>query len=209
MQNDPNSLPPIRQRPNKTRLVGMSNEHYYKQENVDANDAAINDIVIQPTVTMQSVASPDSVPPVPNGHSQFQSVHPVSSHPGSSDGDISTQSTMHLMQLSGMMRAVRLPQNGADGHAAGGSSAAIADLEEGYWPYGIQRTGPFPVVNLYGAEPFGRTLPLAAVTMPVAPQQEKQQPKWKTLLNAPAVKVTLGLLVGIGLLFLVSRFVDL
>src|SRR5438105_11347330 len=128
MQNDPNALPPIRQRPNKTRLVGMSNEHCYKQENVDANDAAINDIVMQPTVTMQPVASPDSVPPVVhNGHSQFQSVHSVSSHPGSSDGDMSTQSTMHLMQLSGMMPAVRLPQNGVDGHAAGVSSAAVAD----------------------------------------------------------------------------------
>lgn len=234
MQNDPNSLPSIRQRPNKTRLVGMNNGHNYKKDNVNTNNAAINDIAMQTTVTMQPVVSPDkpsfsgtqswnasgngSDLPVPrqdasrlptpslhNGRSQFQSLHPVSSDPDSSDGDISTQSTMHLMQLSGMMRVVRLPRNGADGHAAGVSSAAAADLEEGYWPYGIQRTGPFAVVNLYGAEPFGRTLPLAAVTMPAAPQQ----PKWKILLNAPALKVTLGLLVGIGLLFLVSRFVDL
>ncbi len=114
------------------------------------------------------------------------------------------------MQLSGMMRAVRVPQNGTNGNQANAYSAtAVADFEEGYWPQGIQRTGPFPVVNLYGTEPFGRTMPLAAVSMPATPQQEKQQSKWKTLLNSPAVKVSLGLLVGIGLLFLVSRFVDL
>ncbi len=28
------------------------------------------------------------------------------------------------------------------------------DHEEGYWPHGIQQTGPLPVVNLYGSEPF-------------------------------------------------------
>lgn len=239
MQNDPNALPPIRLRPNRTRLVGMSNGRpYNEQENINANDAAINDIAMQPTATMQSVASPDtpsfagihpwsagengngistprqdaSRPPASTSHnsqSQFRPIHPTSGQPGASDSDISTQSTMHLMQLSGMMRAVRVPQHGANGRVMGVSNTAVADLEEGYWPHGIQRTGPFPVVNLYGAEPFGRTLPLAAVTMPVAQQQEKEQPKWKKLLNSPAVKITLGLLVGIGLLFLVSRFVDL
>jgi uncharacterized protein (TIRG00374 family) len=116
---------------------------------------------------------------------------------------------MHLMKLSGMMPAVRIPQNDASGNSPTLSNRASIDNEEGYWPYGIQRTGPFPVANLYGTEPFGRTLPLAAVTMPQAAQQQKEQPKWKKLLNSPAVKVSLGLVVGIGLLFLVSRFVDL
>src|SRR4051794_6349122 len=59
MQNDPNSLPPGRQRPNRTRLVGMSNRQYYEQENVNPNDAANNDISMRPTVSMESVASQD------------------------------------------------------------------------------------------------------------------------------------------------------
>jgi uncharacterized protein (TIRG00374 family) len=237
MQNDPNSLPPARQRPNRTRLVGMSNGQYYKQENVNANDASINDIAMQPTVTMKSVPAtdrpsfqgtqpwngsgngngmpgswPGAMPPqtpMPNDRAQFRSSYPISNHPDPDDADISTLSTKHLMQLSGMMRAVRIPQTGANGNTSTLSNRASIDNEEGYWPYGIQRTGPFPVVNLYGTEPFGRTLPLAAVTTTQATPQEKPQPKWKTLLNSPAVKVSLGLLVGIGLLFLVSRFVDL
>jgi hypothetical protein len=113
------------------------------------------------------------------------------------------------MKLSGMMQAVRIPQTGANGNASSPSNRANVNLEEGYWPHGIQRTGPFPVVNLYGTEPFGRTLPLAAVTMPQPAPPEKEQPNWKKVLNSPAVKVSLGLVVGIGLLFLVSRFVDL
>jgi uncharacterized protein (TIRG00374 family) len=243
MQNDPNSLPPIppvlsmRQRPNRTRLVGMANQHHDEQEQVNTNNTPINDIAMQPTVTMQSVASPDtptylesqpwnnqgnrysgpaqceprpSTPSRQESHSQFQipqfprAPHHPYAHSGFPEDDISTQSTLHLMQLSGMMRAVRIPPKGANGN-----QASATDLEEGYWPYGIQQTGPFPVVNLYGAEPFGRTLPLSAVAMPVALPEEKQQPKWKQLLSAPAVKISLGLLVGIGLLFLVSRFVDL
>ncbi|HJT58382.1 MAG TPA: hypothetical protein VJ761_17890, partial [Ktedonobacteraceae bacterium] len=182
MQNDPDALPPIRLRPNRTRLVGMNNRRpYNEQENVNANDAAINDVAMQPTVTMHSVASPNtpsvagthswnaggnendlSTPrqdvsrqptsALHNGQSQFRPLHPASSQPGFSDGDISTQRTRHLMHLSGMMRAVRAPQNGVHGHTTSVSNAAVADLEEGYWPHGIQRTGPFPVVNLYGAE---------------------------------------------------------
>src|SRR3989442_1708493 len=35
-----------------------------------------------------------------------------------------------------------------------------------------------------------------------------QEPAWKTLFNMPVVKVALGLLIGLGLLYLVTRFVD-
>src|SRR2546422_7413294 len=35
-----------------------------------------------------------------------------------------------------------------------------------------------------------------------------QEPAWKTLFNLPVVKVALGLLIGLGLLYLVTRFVD-
>ncbi len=39
--------------------------------------------------------------------------------------------------------------------------------------------------------------------------REKQQPTWKGFLITPVVKVMVGLLIGIGLLFLVSRFVNI
>jgi uncharacterized protein (TIRG00374 family) len=66
-----------------------------------------------------------------------------------------------------------------------------------------------PVVNLYGNEPFGHTLPtLPQVSIPPKASPPKQEPAWKTLFNMPVVKVTLGLLIGLGLLYLVTRFVD-
>lgn len=38
---------------------------------------------------------------------------------------------------------------------------------------------------------------------------EKQQSAWRTFLNTPAAKLIIGLFIGISLLFLVSRFVDI
>ena len=126
------------------------------------------------------------------------------------DEDISNQSTMHLMQLSGMMPAIRNPKQGVPENSQSANGRFNSRDEEGYWPYGIQQTGPLPVINLYGREPFGRTLPLAPMGVPVAFPGVKPKPSaWKAFLNSPAVKVTLGLLIGIGLLFLVARFVNL
>src|SRR5438876_1082684 len=39
--------------------------------------------------------------------------------------------------------------------------------------------------------------------------QAKRQPAWKALLSSAAAEITIALLIGIGLLFLVSRFVDI
>jgi uncharacterized protein (TIRG00374 family) len=112
---------------------------------------------------------------------------------------IENQSTAHLMQLSGMMRPVRLPD--------AAPAQASAD-EDGYWPLGIQQTGPLPIKNLYGREPFGRTLPQAVpVVMPGLTEQAP--PLWRKVLSSPIFKVSFGLLIGLALLFLVSRFIDL
>ena len=77
--------------------------------------------------------------------------------------DISQQSTRYLMQLSGMVPAVRTPRpqtqpptNNGNGHT---TNSISLHGEEGWWPQGIQQTGPLPVVNLYGRQPFGQTLP--------------------------------------------------
>ena len=121
--------------------------------------------------------------------------------------DLSVQSNQHVMRLSGMMRAVHLPAPSPDELSP---NSHDTDMIEEYWPKGIQQTGPLPVVNLYGSEPFGRTQPHPAVRVAgIAASQASRQPAWKTFLSTPAVKVTIGLLIGIGLLYLVSRFVDI
>jgi uncharacterized protein (TIRG00374 family) len=57
-----------------------------------------------------------------------------------------------------------------------------------------------------GSEPFGKSLPQIPVAIP--PTSTKKQPAWKAWLSSPAAKITLGLLVGFGLLYLVSKYVD-
>jgi uncharacterized protein (TIRG00374 family) len=52
--------------------------------------------------------------------------------------------------------------------------------------------------------------PQTPVVMPIVTAgKAKQQPAWKMFLNSPAAKVAIGLIIGIGLLLLVARFVDL
>ncbi|HEX9132981.1 MAG TPA: hypothetical protein VF844_11880, partial [Ktedonobacteraceae bacterium] len=206
MQFDPgNSLPPpVRPRPVRARLVGMSNGKIDTpvQQNREAEYDSGGDVAMQPTHALKTEASANKRTfPVTrsNGVNGKERTHPL-------DDDISNQSTVHLMQLSGMMRAVRIPQQGVPENSQSVSNEVNLDDEEGYWPQGIQQTGALPVVNLYGSEPFGRTLPR---TPAVAPEVTKKQPAWKVLLNTPAAKVTIGLLIGIGLLLLVARFVDL
>lgn len=135
--------------------------------------------------------------------------------------DISTQSTMHLMQLSGMMRAIRPARQKTEGQSHGSVDGSQETMEDGWWPDGIHQTGPFPVVNLYGNKPFGQSLPHISVASAGAAQAvvsasqaqavvaTKAEPAWKAFLKTPLAKVSIGLLFGIGLLFLVARFVDI
>ncbi|HVU68700.1 MAG TPA: lysylphosphatidylglycerol synthase transmembrane domain-containing protein [Ktedonobacteraceae bacterium] len=111
------------------------------------------------------------------------------------------QSTAHLMQLSGMMRPVRAPG------AITGVLPTPGTDEDGYWPLGIQQTGPLPIRNLYGREPFGRTLP-RAVQIVMPGQDEQMRAPWQKALASPILKISLGLLVGIVLLVIAARFVD-
>jgi uncharacterized protein (TIRG00374 family) len=201
---DDSMPPPVRPRPVRARLVGMGNrkiETPVAQDTV-AEDDTDDDVAMQPTHSLKAEFSENKrsfLETQLNGANGKERTHPL-------DDDISSQSTVHLMQLSGMMRAVRIPQQGTPENAQSVSNGVNLDDEEGYWPQGIQQTGALPVVNLYGSEPFGRTLPL---TPAVTPEVTKKQPAWKVLLNTPAAKVTIGLLIGIGLLLLVARFVDL
>jgi uncharacterized protein (TIRG00374 family) len=200
--------PPVRPRPVRTRLVGMKNgkvdtpvSHRTTRESDTDGDVAM-----QPTISLEKAESvhKKSVAASPsNGTPRRISAHLF-------DEDVSNQSTMHLMQLSGMMPAIHVQKPGATGNTQSANGGFSLEDEDGYWPYGIQQTGALPVINLYGSEPFGKTMPLASLGVTViAPAVSTKRPAWKTLLNSPTVKVALGLLIGVGLLFLVARFVNL
>ncbi len=109
------------------------------------------------------------------------------------------RSVAHLMQLSGMLRPL---------HAANATQDAAEAEEDGYWPLGIQQAGPLPLINMYGREPFGRTLP-RAVPLVTPTDGAPERPTWQRLLMAPASKISFGLLIGLGLLYLASLFVNL
>src|SRR5437588_8898810 len=83
-----------------------------------------------------------------------------------------------------------------------GTGNGKSECEEGYWPHGLQEAVSLPVVDLDGS--LDETLPR---TPRVLPMQEQRAP-WKASLGLPLVQAGAGLLIGVGLLFLVSRFVD-
>ena len=179
-QQDQHSAQPTRLRP--TRLIKHPHPSPSEQGNAEM---APTDVAMQPTLSMQPLGTPFYPDPL----------------------DISSQSTAHLMQLSGMMPAIHIPT--IEDHVEAQFIAPIASVEEGWWPHGIQQTGALPVVNLYGRQPFGQTLPRIPTPAVAVASQEKAQPAWRAILSTPAAKLTFGLLIGIGLLFLVSRFVDI
>lgn len=198
--NDEKPLKPVtRPRLARTRFVGLepTQQTTGPLPNTDhlGKDPA-GDITDQPTSSItnkaQILATRDAARP------RFPSFLRESNW----NAPLENQSTAHLMQLSGMMRQVRAP----------GSSTAPLPVpasaeEDGYWPLGIQQVGPLPIRNLYGREPFGRTLPQAA-TLILPGNADQAQPLWRKVLDAPAFKASLGLLAGLALLFLVSRFID-
>ncbi|HVB24208.1 MAG TPA: lysylphosphatidylglycerol synthase transmembrane domain-containing protein [Ktedonobacteraceae bacterium] len=209
MQSD-QTIPPFRRPP---RLIKDTRPENSELPVIEPLDVAMQTTISQPVVSSQPSYSREQI------HTQSYPITPAPAHGfheiaanTSSLLDVSEQATKHLMRLSGMMPAIHLsppvassgqslptiPQTEHDG---------MFDQEEGWWPNGIQQTGPLPIVNLYGSEPFGKTLPLAAI--PTTPQTIKQGPIWKVVLNKPVVKVTIGLAIGIGMLFLVARYVDI
>jgi uncharacterized protein (TIRG00374 family) len=216
MQYDPEATQPVQSRPNRTRLVGMQNKQPISSVSNEPPQTISEqepDIAMQPTISMHKLddaSFSDSETP----HPPYDLRHALTDDPFNInvDVDISDQITAHIMRLSGQVPIVRVtshtPRAIKVSNAAQRDQPATSnntfDNEDGYWPYGIQQTGPLPVVNLYGNEPFGRIMPDNVAPLP-APQAKP----WKTFLGKPAVKVTIGLLIGIGLLFLLTRVVDI
>jgi uncharacterized protein (TIRG00374 family) len=115
---------------------------------------------------------------------------------------------MRLMEISSRMRAVRLPQQA---NQLGGNSATTLSPKEVQWLPPRQQIDAFSMRHRGGSELFDETLLLPRVSAldTVTPERIKAQSVWKATLHTPAVKVVLGLLIGIGMLFLISRFVNI
>ena len=221
MQYDPNSFPPpIRPRPTRPRLVSINDEQQQQYSTRTAQGLAPTSLSPGSDIAMQATVIPPPTPtPTPDQDRTTSTIAdrfhfrplPVTDE----IDDISQQSTMRLMQLSGMMPVIKMPPGSGNGVLPSTVLPAPAstntDQEEGYWPFGIQQTGALPVVNLYGSKPFGQTLPqtpVAAVALPALPSAAPR-PGWRVALSSPAAKITFGLVIGVGLLFLVAHFVNL
>jgi uncharacterized protein (TIRG00374 family) len=209
MQHDQPTHPPIRRPP---RLIKDPPSFKDESPSFDAFDIAMQPTISQPSFSIERVHTPSHpVTPPLDFRQEASSKFALS--------DVSEQTTMHLMRLSGMLPIVRVSRStAANGHAQPFPTIPqtdhdyALDLEEGWWPNGIQQTGPLPIVNLYGSEPFGKTSPLATVpgvvAVPAIAQPVRQVPAWRAILGKPAVKVTVGLAIGVGMLFLVASYVD-
>lgn len=192
--NDDRSLKPAtRPRLARTRFVGMGPQKGPTGPLPNTDDLALDRGPLTPPVAVPPAPLPTIKRLVrPRLPPAFLSRH--------WNLPVEDQSTAHLMQLSGMMRAIRTPGN---------RTTPLPEAEEdGYWPLGIQQTGPLPIKNLYGREPFGRTLP-HAVAVVIPGRVAQREPLWRRIAGAPVCKVSLGLLIGLGLLLLVVRFIDL
>ena len=122
--------------------------------------------------------------------------------------DIGSMSTVRLMVISGMMRAVHPP---VQGEYSQGRSQSTSSLDGALSSYASPQTPDLFEVRQYADDIFGQThkLPRLSVAQGVVRQEVKSQPAWKAMLNNPVVKIVLGLLLGISMLFLISRFVDI
>jgi len=121
------------------------------------------------------------------------------------DLDISSMSTIKLMQLSGMTQAVRLLPDATVPRRGGATG-----LVEAWRPETPQQSHVPP--GDYTPIPSGTSLPLTPAPAPL--QQEKAawraapSLRMKVLWNMRAVKMIIGGMIGIVMLLLVSRFVN-
>lgn len=116
--------------------------------------------------------------------------------------DLGSMSTVRLMQLSGVMRTVQLAQQGThvQGYGPTNATGALAAVLPPMYAQGATASLAYQPELLEQIRTL--TGSHAAVHLPVA------QPTWKKVLNMPAVRVVLGLLIGVALLFLLSRGID-
>ncbi len=118
--------------------------------------------------------------------------------------DIGSMSTMRLMEISGMLRAVRPPTEERQAQLDSTPTAVDGVVH----PSSSQQAGTRPF-NQFTEEILGQTALLPSLPDTPRVVEATSQSWWKRLLNTTAARVVLGLLLGIGMLFLISLFVDI
>ena len=158
------------------------------------------DITVQPTLKMARISSPITLDNLSSYDDLDDQLVP--------DLETHRMSNLELMQISGLLRAVRIPQTPATGM----EMTATATMAPAEWEQSIKElTGsmrairPETIAQAQEAEAniVGRDGSASALSPASNP------PAWKAFLAKPAVKVVLGGLVGIGMLALVFRFVNI
>lgn len=101
------------------------------------------------------------------------------------DINIGMLRTSDLMQLSGMLQAIKVQK---------------------------QKTGKIPLItDISNSQTLRMPIPLTPIpeTEPVIDEISSIKPRWRAFLDSSTVRIILGLAVGIGLLFLISKVVDI
>jgi uncharacterized protein (TIRG00374 family) len=149
------------------------------------------DFTAQPTLKIPRVHSPISLDNLSSYEDLDDQLVP--------DLDTHRMSPMELMQISGLLQAVRIPQTPQPNEAA--VAAATTTITADEWEQGIKEfTGSVRAVR--PEDQTGNDNPASSTASATVPA-------WKTFLGKPAVKVILGGLVGIAMLVLTFRFIDI
>lgn len=149
------------------------------------------DFTAQPTLKIPRVHSPISLDNLSSYEDLDDQLVP--------DLDTHHMSPMELMQISGLLQAVRIPQTPQPNETSMAAATTTIAAEE--WEQGIKEfTGSIRAVR-----PEDQTGKDDAAS----PAASATTPAWKTFLGKPAVKVVLGGLVGIAMLVLTFRFIDI
>ncbi len=106
--------------------------------------------------------------------------------------NLSSMNTMRLMALSGSIMAVHSPAHRGENSKSG---TFIDPIRASYESL---PTISLPIINGYQGAAH------VVVQKPV-----KAKPAWRVALDTPVVRTVLGLLIGISILLLISRFVDI
>lgn len=174
-----------------TRLIKHPHPFIHTDKLRQMRKVAEGDVEAQPTVLLP-------VTPRPQMWETTSQGDPDAGIP-SEMFDIGSMSTMRLMAISGIMRAVRPPAQ------AGESGAVDAFALQPTIPHRPLQAGPFIMGNNYQGTVW--TPPSMAVTPGTIPVQDQQSKK--TILHIPLVRTALGLLMGLVMLLLISKFVNI
>ncbi len=183
-QSDQPQSPIIQQSPSRPYKPQFQRIHTGMWPAVDKKEE--NDVTVVPTKLLPSL-TPSPINPWeqrpdddPDTDIDFE------------DLDVGSISTMRLMQISSVMRAIRLPQHSP---TQGINPAVVSET--------LQELPPVRNhYNNYPPELLGETLRMPSVATPLPEGQKKGQHKL-------VVRYAFGFLVGIGFLLLVSRFINI